>query len=173
MSSQPKNPLTPLEQFSDFCTRSVGSSTSLVVHTLFFVSAFVLGLLGVPWNTVLLVLTTVVSLEAIYLSILIQISVNRNTKSLEVVEENVDEIQEDIGEIQGDVDEIQEDVDEIQEDIGEIQEDVDEISEEVDEISEDVSVDTDTNTDKTLKSIEKSLATLAEEIDKLRKTVSK
>lgn len=65
----------------------------------------------------LLVLTTLVSLEAIYLAIFIQMSINQTTESLEVVEHDIDEIQEDIDEIQEDVDEIQEDVDEIQEDV--------------------------------------------------------
>ncbi|HBY74527.1 TPA: hypothetical protein DEG21_01265 [Patescibacteria group bacterium] len=71
----------------------------------------------------LLILTTVVSLEAIYLAIFIQMTVNRNTLSLKAVEEDIDEIQEDIDEIQEDIDEIQEDVDEIQEDVDEITED--------------------------------------------------
>jgi chromosome segregation ATPase len=71
----------------------------------------------------LLVLTTVVSLEAIYLAIFIQMTVNRHTESLREVEADVDEIQEDIGEIQEDVDEIQEDVDELQEDLEEMSED--------------------------------------------------
>ena len=161
MQNSRKKHLSSLERFSDRCTTWVGSSTSLVVHTIIFTIAFVLGFIGVPWNTILLVLTTVVSLEAIYLAILIQISVNRNTRSLEVVEENVDEIQEDI-------DEIQEDVDEIQEDMGEIQEDIGEIQEEVDEISEDVSEETNPNTEILLKNIEESLSKLAEEIKVLK-----
>ena len=74
-------------------TKWIGSPASLVVHTLFFASAFILGIAGVPWDRVLLVLTTIVSLEAIYLSIFIQMSVNRNTESLRDVEENLDEIQ--------------------------------------------------------------------------------
>lgn len=159
--TQIKKQLTVLEKFSDLCTKWVGSSTSLAVHTLLFLLAFMLGIFGVAWNTVLLVLTTVVSLEAIYLSILIQISVNRNTKSLEVVEENVDEIQEDI-------DEIQEDVDEIQEDIGEIQEDVDEISEDVDETPKEVVVETKLNTELMLKNIEQSLTKIMEDVSRMR-----
>ncbi len=86
-------------------------------------------LVGVlQFDRMLLILTTVVSLEAIYLSIFIQMTINYTTRSIEVVEQNIDEIQEDIDEIQEDVDEIQEDVDEIQEDVDEIQEDIDEIS---------------------------------------------
>lgn len=96
-------------------TRWVGSFPSLIVHTALFAGFFVLGFLGFNWSDLLLILTTAVSLEAIYLAIFIQMTVNRNTESLAEVEEDIDEIQEDI-------DEIQEDVDEIQEDMGEIAE---------------------------------------------------
>lgn len=91
-------------------TRWVGSPSSLVAHTVAFLVVFTLGLLHLAdWDTVLLVLTTVVSLEAIYLAIFIQMTVNQNTESLREVEENVDEIQKDIDAIEQDVDEIQED----------------------------------------------------------------
>jgi len=66
------------------------------------------------WDTILLVLTTAVSLEAIYLSIFIQMSINKSHRSLEEIGDDIDEIQEDVDEIQEDVDEIQEDIDEIQ-----------------------------------------------------------
>ena len=135
-------------------SRWVGSSSSLILHTILFTLSFVLIFLGVPSEKVLLFLTTVVSLEAIYLAIFIQMTVNKNTASLEEVEEDLDEIQEDIDEIQEDVDEIQEDVDEIQEDVDEIQEDVDE----------------DTKRDKEInskfKNIEETLSTILEEIRK-------
>lgn len=80
----------------------MGSPASLITHTLLFILAFVLGIVGVDWDRVLLVLTTIVSLEAIYLSILIQMTVNRHTESLKEVEEDVGEIQEDLEEIQED-----------------------------------------------------------------------
>lgn len=70
----------------------------------------------------LLVLTTIVSLEAIYLAIFIQMTVNRHSDELEEVSEDVDEIQEDIDEIQEDVGEIQGDIDEMQEDVEELSE---------------------------------------------------
>lgn len=109
---------------------SVGSVYSLIIHTAVFLSFFLLALLGVvSWSTMLLVLTTLVSLEAIYLAIFIQMSVNRQAQELAEVSEDVEDIQEDIEEISQDVDEIQKDVDEIQEDVGEIQEDVEEITE--------------------------------------------
>lgn len=109
-------------------TKWIGSTSSIIVHTLVFIMSFVFVLLGVSLEKVLLVLTTAVSLEAIYLAIFIQLTVNNQAESLKGVEEDIDEIQEDIDEIQEDVDEIQEDVDEIQEDVDEIQEDVGEMS---------------------------------------------
>jgi biopolymer transport protein ExbB/TolQ len=104
-------------------TTWVGSPSSFILHTLAFILAFVIGILGLAsWEIVLLVLTTVVSLEAIYLSIFIQMTVNRQAAELAEVSEDVEDIQEDIEEISEDVDEIQEDIDEIQEDGEEINE---------------------------------------------------
>ena len=121
---------TPIERI----ITAVGSVYSLIIHTVVFLSFFVLALLGaVAWNVMLLVLTTIVSLEAIYLAIFIQMSVNRHAVELAEVSEDVEDIQEDIEEISQDVGEIQKDVDEIQEDVGELQEDVEEISDETEE----------------------------------------
>ncbi|MFZ4631799.1 MAG: DUF1003 domain-containing protein [Patescibacteria group bacterium] len=93
----------------------VGSFTSLIIHTLLFLSCLMAGLVWGNWDTILLVLTTLVSLEAIYLAIFIQMSINRNTESLEEVEKDIDEIQKDVDEIAEDVEEIAEDVEELQE----------------------------------------------------------
>lgn len=102
-------------------TRSVGSVGSLILHTVLFIGAFLLALLGVAsLELILLVLTTIVSLEAIYLSIFIQMTVNRNTESLREVEEDIDEIQEDVEELGEDVEDIQEDIEEIQGDVEEM-----------------------------------------------------
>lgn len=112
-------------------TRWVGSPQSVVLHTLLFVGSFAIAFVGwVDTDRMLLILTTIVSLEAIYLSLFIQMTVNYQQQSLEEVEHDIDEIQEDIDEIQEDVDEIAEDVDEIAEDVDEIAEDVGEMSEE-------------------------------------------
>lgn len=80
--------------------------------------------MGYDSSTVLLILTTIVSLEAIYLSIFIQIAINKNTRSLENVTEEMEDISEDIEEIQEDVEDIQEDVEEISEDVEDIQEEI-------------------------------------------------
>lgn len=93
----------------------IGSFPSLIIHTIIFISCFIAGIVWDNWDTVLLVLTTIVSLEAIYLSIFIQMSINRNTESLEEVEKDIDEIQGDIDELQEDVEDIAEDVEELNE----------------------------------------------------------
>ena len=154
-----KIPLNSLETLALSVTRGIGSVTSVIIHTVLFISAFLMVFFGFDFDRVLLVLTTVLSLEAIYLSIFIQLSVNYQARALENVEKDIDEIQEDVEEIaedvgeiaedvediqeaheeiQEDIEEIQKDVDEIQKDVDEIQEDVDEIQEDVDEIQEDV-----------------------------------
>ncbi|MDB5264647.1 MAG: uncharacterized protein JWN64_218 [Parcubacteria group bacterium] len=110
---------------------SIGSVQSLLIHTVAFAAFFSLALFGIlEWSLMLLILTTILSLEAIYLAIFIQITVNRHTESLREVEEDIDEIQEDVEELGEDMGEIQEDIEEISEDIDEIQEDVEELSEE-------------------------------------------
>jgi len=98
-------------------TRWVGSTPSLVIHTAVFFAFFALSFAGIlAWDLMFLILTTIVSLEAIYLAIFIQITVNRHSESLREVEADVDEIQEDIGEIQEDVEEMSEDIEEMTED---------------------------------------------------------
>jgi peptidoglycan hydrolase CwlO-like protein len=146
-------------------TKWVGSRISVVLHTIFFAVMFGLSFFGVKFDTVLLVLTTVVSLEAIYLSIFIQMTVNENTASLEEVEEEIEEIAEDVDEIQQDVDEIQHDVDEIAEDVDEIQQDVDEI--EKDAEIEDTTIEKDR---KKLEEIEKVLTKLLDEVKSIKKS---
>jgi len=116
----------------------LGSVPSLIVHTFFFAGAFSLTLFGYAFNDILLIVTTIVSLEAIYMAIFIQMAVNQNSQSLDAVEEDIDEIQEDVDEIQKDVDEIEKDVDEIQKDVDEIEKDLDVIQEDVDEIEKDI-----------------------------------
>ncbi len=109
-----------LEKVADKATKWIGSISSLVIHSIIFILSFVLPIIGlITFERMLLVLTTVVSLEAIYLAIFIQMSVNKNSQDIEIIQEDVGEIQEDIEEIEEDIDEIQKDVDEIQEDIEE------------------------------------------------------
>jgi len=103
--------------FAEKLTSSIGSIPSLIMHTIFFIGIFALRLLHVATADILLILTTIVSLEAIYLSILIQITVNKQGQELEEVSEDIEEIQKDVDEIQEDVEDIQEDVEDIQEEV--------------------------------------------------------
>src|SRR3989338_7031585 len=103
-----------MNRIAQSLTRWIGSPQSILVHTLVFIASFGAVWFGVlNFDRMLLLLTTVVSLEAIYLAIFIQMSVNRASDSITVVEKDIDEIQEDVGEIQEDIDELQEDVEEM------------------------------------------------------------
>ncbi|MCE9548807.1 DUF1664 domain-containing protein [Candidatus Nomurabacteria bacterium] len=102
------------ENFSKKLTNWIGSVQSIIFHTIFFIAIFSLRLFNVSSTDVLLILTTIVSLEAIYLSIFIQMTVNKHGEELEEVSEDIEEIQENVDEIQEDVEEIQVDVEEIQ-----------------------------------------------------------
>lgn len=110
----------------------IGSVQSLAAHTVVFIVSFSLIFFGIDADRVLLVLTTLLSLEAIYLAIFIQMAVNQNSQSLYEVEEDIDEIQEDVEEIQSDVDKIEKDIDDIEKDVDEIQSDVDKIEKDED-----------------------------------------
>lgn len=61
----------------------LGSNTSILLHTVIFQSFLILIILGFDLDTMMLVLTTIVSLEAIYLSIFIQRTTNKQTEKLE------------------------------------------------------------------------------------------
>lgn len=163
-TSQKKKNKKHKKDFWELFTDWIWSNSSLIIHTIFFVWSFLLVFFWVDLDKVLLVLTTLVSLEAIYLAIFIQMTVNRNTASLKEVEKDIDEIQKD-------VDDIQEDVEEIQEDVENIEKDVDEIQEDIDEIQEDVAIE-DIEEDKTIKYIEKiewQMQILVQEIAELKK----
>ncbi|HVU75824.1 MAG TPA: hypothetical protein VHD38_03250 [Candidatus Paceibacterota bacterium] len=122
---------TPIEAFITW----IGSVPSIIFHTILFIVLTSIVVSNIfQRDTVLLIWNTGVSLEAIYLAIFIQFSVNRNTASLREVEEDIDEIQEDVEELGEDVDEIQEDIEEMSEDVEEMQEDLEEMTE--DEIEE-------------------------------------
>ncbi len=94
---------TPVEEFIKW----IGSTQSMIFHTIVFIAFLGLTLSGIASrDLILLIWNTIVSLEAIYLAIFIQFTVNRNTTSLREVEEDIDEIQEDVEELGEDVEEI-------------------------------------------------------------------
>jgi len=138
-------------------TQWVGSKASVLAHTVFFIAMFSLYFFGFAFDAILLVLTTLVSLEAIYLAIFIQMTVNQNTESLEEVEEDIEEIKEDVGEIQEDVEGIEKDIDVIQEDVDEIEKDTDTMQQKAEKQKE---VDLD--------SIQATLKKLVEEVENLK-----
>ena len=104
-----------LKKLPETAIKWIGSISSLVIHTIIFVLSFMLPLFDIiSFGEMLLVLTTIVSLEAIYLSIFIQMSVNRSTQYIEIIHEDVNDIHEDVSEITEDVSEISENIDEMQ-----------------------------------------------------------
>lgn len=99
---------------------NIGTPTSLIIHTIIFILFLSAPkVFGIPADSVNIFFTTLLSLEAIYLAIFIQMSINQSNVEIQELQEDVEEIQEDVEEIAEDLDEINENVDEIQEDIEE------------------------------------------------------
>ncbi len=71
-----------LEQIAESVAVWIGSIQSLVVHTIFFTLMFCLYFFRVSISSILLIATTVVSFEAIYLNIFVQMTVNKHSKHL-------------------------------------------------------------------------------------------
>ncbi len=88
-----------LEQLALATTHYIGSVYSLVIHSIFFVGIFALQWFGFSFNQIMLILTTVVSLEAIYLAIFIQMTVNHQAHELAEISEDVEDISEDVEDI--------------------------------------------------------------------------
>lgn len=158
-------PHHPIERLTTW----VGSVASLVVHTVLFFCAFLIAALGlVAWDTVLLVVTTLVSLEAIYLAIFIQMSVNRAQQSLAEVEADMAEIEENIEEISEDIEGIEKDVAVIEENIDDISEGIEEIEKDVAEIEKDVA-----GIEENIEEVSEDLEELQENVDELTEGESK
>lgn len=95
-----EKPMRNIQQAALGVTRWIGSPSSILLHTAFFAACFISAYIHlVEFDRMLLVLTTVVSLEAIYLAIFIQISINSANEAIEEIEKDVDEIQEDVEEM--------------------------------------------------------------------------
>lgn len=167
-----KKSIDAIERLARRSTNWVGSVNSILIHTALFIFAFTLFFFGIDINKILLVVTTLVSLEAIYLAIFIQMTVNRQGRRLRAVARDVEDIQEGVEEIQEDVEGIEKDVDEIQKDVDEIQEDVEEIQEDVEEIQEEEDGDDRVTGGKvdevTLTHIQTLLSELAKDIKELK-----
>ncbi len=168
-TEQNREKLSFLEKVANAVMWWIGSIPSLVFHTVFFIVCFLLPLLKiVDFDHMLLVLTTVVSLEAIYLAIFIQMSVNRSSEHIEDLRDDVEEIQEDIEEIQEDIEEIQEDVEEIQEDVEEISEEEEE-DEDHNERAKNVMLKSKVSSNKNdIKLLKDKITELQQQIEKLK-----
>ena len=128
-------------------TKWIGSTTSVIFHTLLFIVSFTLPYTGyVTYERMLLFLTTIVSLEAIYLSIFIQMSINMSHENIEVIHDNIEELGENIEELGENIEEIQEEMHE--------------------EDEEDTFIETEA---KILQSIQESLNTLQRELELLKR----
>lgn len=68
----------------------LGTPTSILIHTLFFIGMFATLFFGWALDKMLLILTTILSIEAIYLALFIQMSLNKTTENLEDVEEDIE-----------------------------------------------------------------------------------
>lgn len=68
----------------------LGTPTSILIHTLFFIGMFATLFFGWTLDEMLLMLTTILSIEAIYLALFIQMSLNKTTENLENVEEDIE-----------------------------------------------------------------------------------
>lgn len=160
-----KEDIRKIAKISERITSWIGSETSIILHTLFFVGVFALKYAGFDFEEVLLLLTTVVSLEAIYLAIFIQMTVNRNTVDIEDIQEDVQELGEEVEDIGEDVEDISEDIEEISEDIEELQEEDE--KEELEEKEE------EKKRQVTFEKLETSLQKILEDIDTLKREIRK
>lgn len=160
-----KERLRKIAKVSERITHGIGSETSIILHTLFFVGIFALRYFGWNFEQILLILTTVVSLEAIYLAIFIQMSVNRNTADIEDIVEDVQELGEEVEDIGEDVEDISEDIEEISEDIEELQEDEEEEDKEEEEEKRRREV--------TFEKLESSLQKLLADVETLKNEIRK
>lgn len=114
VSDELNRELNKVERFCFKLTGWIGTPLSVIIHTILFIGIFTLQYIGFDTRTILLILTTLISIEAIYLSIFIQMTVNRSVKRIESVKEDVEDIQEDVEDLETDVEEITEDIDVIQ-----------------------------------------------------------
>jgi len=133
-----KDLMKNLEKLSEKLTVWVGTPASIVTHTILFISIFSLRFIGVSNDDILLILTTAVSLEAIYLAIFIQMTINKNRESLAGVEKDIDDIQENVEDLTDDVKEISDDYIEDDEDEDKIVVSIEEIRASLEKLSKDI-----------------------------------
>lgn len=170
-----------LEDLAVKATFWIGTPASIIIHTVLFIISFALYFWGVPLDEILLAVTTIVSLEAIYLALFIQLSVNKNTQSLEEVEEDIEEIAEDVEGIEGDVEGLEGNLKRMRQNMKELEADIEDISEDVDKIADEETSEEELihlQSNKSLKNIEKEILTLStgilalkDDLEVLKKTI--
>jgi len=74
--------ISSVEKAAIKITKWIGTPASIIVHTILFIAAFSMTKFGYSLDSMLLMLTTIVSLEAIYLGLFVQMTVNRQEKRL-------------------------------------------------------------------------------------------
>ncbi len=110
--------------------QAAGTPLSILIHTLFFLTAFGFVLFGFDFDRVLLVVTTVVSLEAIYLSLFLQIAVNMQTKNINTQTKHIEDVKEEIEDIQENIEDQTKHIEDVKEEIEDIQENIEDLNEE-------------------------------------------
>ncbi len=138
---------------------NIGTPISLLVHTLIFLIFLSLPFLGFGLQSeqVNIFFTTLLSLEAIYLAIFIQMSVNLSNQTIQDLSEDIDDLSGDI--------------DEIGEDIVEIQGDIDYMTEEDELISSNPS--NHATMSQQIEMLQKQIHTMSSMIDKMKNEVKK
>ncbi len=107
-----------IKDIPDILVKWVGTTNSLIVHTLFFTLSFISHwIFNISFDLVLLILTTIVSLEAIYLAIFIQRSVNQQATRLTDVEDALDDVEESLDDVEESLDDVEESIDDVEESI--------------------------------------------------------
>ena len=96
------------KDFSTQITTWIGTPLSIWIHTIVFLAIFSLYFFGVSLSIALLILTTLLSVEAIYLALFIQLTINRHEKELKGISADTDEILEDTEDILEDTSELTE-----------------------------------------------------------------
>lgn len=99
-----------MEAIAKKITQWIGTPQSIILHTIFFIGMLTWFLFDITERDhILLVLTTIVSLEAIYQMLFLQLTVNLQGKDLTEVKSSVEEVNETIEEMQETVEEFTQD----------------------------------------------------------------
>lgn len=114
-----------MEKIAKKITHWIGTSSAIYTHLSFFTIMGLWYLFDVPdRDRILLILTTIVSLEAVFQGCFIQMTVNLQGRELNAVKTTMNEVQESVESVQTSVEEVQESVESVQETVEEVHEEV-------------------------------------------------